>query len=29
MQDSVMQAYEGFGAYEGKPNSKLTACMRL
>lgn len=24
-----MQAYEGFGAYEGKSNSKLTACMRL
>ena len=30
MQDSVMQAYEGFGAYEGKePASDLRALMRL
>ena len=29
MQDSVMQAYKGFGAYEGKANPKLRACMRL
>lgn len=29
MQDSVMQAYEGFGAYEGKPNPKLKSLMRL
>ena len=30
MQDSVMQAYEGFGAYEGKePASNLRALMRL
>ena len=30
MQDSVMQAYEGFGAYEGKePASELRALMRL
>ena len=30
MQDSVMQAYEGFGAYEGKePASNLCALMRL
>ncbi len=30
MQDSVMQAYEGFGAYDGKePASNLRALMRL
>lgn len=29
MQDSVMQAYEGFGAYEGKANPELKALMRL
>lgn len=29
MQDSVMQAYGGFGAYEGKANSELRALMRL
>lgn len=29
MQDSVMQAYQGFGAYEGKANPELTALMRL
>ncbi|MDO4690019.1 MAG: TAXI family TRAP transporter solute-binding subunit [Fusobacterium sp.] len=29
MQDSVMQAYKGFGAYEGKANPELTALMRL
>ena len=29
MQDSVMQAYKGFGAYEGKANNKLRAMMRL
>ena len=30
MQDSVMQAYEGFGAYDGKePASDLRALMRL
>ncbi|WP_022819204.1 TAXI family TRAP transporter solute-binding subunit [Fusobacterium russii] len=29
MQDSVMQAYGGFGAYEGKPNPELKALMRL
>ncbi len=29
MQDSVMQAYKGFGAYEGKPNPNLKAIMRL
>lgn len=30
MQDSVMQAYEGFGAYEGmEPASNLRALMRL
>ena len=29
MQDSVMQAYQGFGAYEGKAIPELTAMMRL
>lgn len=29
MQDSVMQAYKGFGAYEGKANPELKALMRL
>jgi len=29
MQDSVMQAYEGFGAYEGRPHPNLKALMRL
>lgn len=29
MQDSVMQAYGGFGAYEGKANPELMAIMRL
>ena len=28
MQDSVMQAYEGFGAFE-TPNTELRAAMRL
>ena len=29
MQDSVMQAYQGFGAYEGKAIPELKALMRL
>lgn len=29
MQDSVMQAYQGFGAYEGKADPNLKALMRL